>query len=118
MFLAVLVFLLLFHLVSFLLPFCQGLQNLQQLNKGTKALVCDVQRVTPCLSPKESGARGFPDGPVVKNLPCNAEVTGSISGRGTKIPHASGQLSPSPPQAEKHKQTKAARCKEDPAGCS
>lgn len=34
-------------------------------------------------------ARGdFPGGPGVKNLPCRAGVEGSISGRGSKIPHA------------------------------
>ena len=31
---------------------------------------------------------------MVKNLPSNAGDTGSIPGRGTKIPHAMGQLSP------------------------
>ena len=31
-------------------------------------------------------------GPVVKNAPANAGDTGSISGQGTKIPQASGQL--------------------------
>ena len=36
----------------------------------------------------------FPGGPVVKNLPCNAGDVGSIPGWGTKIPHASDQLSP------------------------
>ena len=30
----------------------------------------------------------FPDGPVVKNLPCNAGDVGSILGWGTKIPQA------------------------------
>ena len=34
-----------------------------------------------------------PGGPVVKNLPCNAEATGSILGLGARIPHASEQLS-------------------------
>ena len=38
--------------------------------------------------------RNFPGGPVVKNPPCNAGDAGSISGRGTKIPHAAGKLSP------------------------
>ena len=38
--------------------------------------------------------RDFPGGPVVKNLPSNAGDVGSISGQGTKIPHATGQLSP------------------------
>ena len=37
--------------------------------------------------------RDFPGGPVVKNPPSNAGDTGSISGQGTKIPHAVGQLS-------------------------
>ena len=36
----------------------------------------------------------FPDGPVVKNPPCNAEDAGSIPDQGTKIPRATGQLSP------------------------
>ena len=37
--------------------------------------------------------RDFPSNPVVKSPPSNAGVTGSIPGRGTKIPHAVGQLS-------------------------
>ena len=36
---------------------------------------------------------GFPDGPVVKNLPCNAGEQGSFSGWGTKIPHTTEQRS-------------------------
>ena len=36
---------------------------------------------------------GFPGGPVVKNLPANAGERSSISGSGTKIPHATEQLS-------------------------
>ena len=36
----------------------------------------------------------FPRGPVVKNSPSNAGDAGSIPGRGTKIPHAEGQLNP------------------------
>ena len=31
---------------------------------------------------------------MVKNPPSNAGDTGSILGRGTRIPHAAGQLSP------------------------
>ena len=38
--------------------------------------------------------RDFPGGPVVKNLPYNAGDLGSIPGQRTKIPHATGQLSP------------------------
>ena len=42
----------------------------------------------------------FPSGPVVKNLPSKAEDMGSIPGQGTKIPHATGQLSPRPTTTE------------------
>ena len=38
--------------------------------------------------------RDFPDGPVVKSMPCSAGVTGSLPGQGTKIPHAKEQLRP------------------------
>ena len=38
-------------------------------------------------------ARDYPGGPVVKNPPCNAGDLGSIRGWGTKIPHATEQLS-------------------------
>ena len=38
--------------------------------------------------------RDFPGGPVVNNPPCNAQDVGSILGWGTKIPHATEQLSP------------------------
>ena len=38
--------------------------------------------------------RDFPGGPVVKNPPSNAGDTGLIPGRGTKVPHTTGQLSP------------------------
>ena len=34
----------------------------------------------------------FPGEPVVENLPSNAGDKGLISGQGTKIPHAMGQL--------------------------
>ena len=44
--------------------------------------------------------RDFPGGPVVKNPPSNAGDVGLISGRGTKIPHAAGQLSPRATTAE------------------
>ena len=36
----------------------------------------------------------FPGGPVVKNPPSNSGDAGSNPGRGTKIPHSTGQLSP------------------------
>ena len=42
----------------------------------------------------KANPRDFPGGPVVKNPPSNAGDAGLIPGRGTKIPHAAGQLSP------------------------
>ena len=44
---------------------------------------------------KNTWNRDFPGGPVVKNPPSSAGDAGSIPGRGTKISHATGQLSPS-----------------------
>ena len=41
---------------------------------------------------KNCGPRDFPGGPVVKDPPSSAGDVGSIPGRGTKIPHAAGQL--------------------------
>ena len=43
---------------------------------------------------KKSKHWNFPGGPVVKNQPSNAGDEGSVPGRGTKIPHAMGLLSP------------------------
>ena len=37
---------------------------------------------------------GFPSGPLVKNPPADTGDMGLIPDQGTKIPHASGQLSP------------------------
>ena len=37
--------------------------------------------------------KGFPGGPMVKNLPCNAGDSGLIPGGGTKIPHTLELLS-------------------------
>ena len=51
----------------------------------------------------------FPGGPVIKNPPSDARDVGSIPGRGTKIPHAAGQLSPRATTREK-----LAHCKEEP----
>ena len=42
----------------------------------------------------QQGWGDFPGSPVVKNLPSNTGDSGSIPGRGTKIPHAAGQLRP------------------------
>ena len=38
---------------------------------------------------RKDRARDFPDGPVVKNLPCSAGDMGLVLGQGTKIPYAS-----------------------------
>ena len=51
---------------------------------------------------------GGPGGPVVKNLPFNAEDSGSIPDWGTKTPHVSGQLSLCTATRE------LMNCKEDP----
>ena len=48
----------------------------------------------------EFHTRDFPGGPVVENPPSNAGDMGSIPRRGTKIPHATGQLSPLTTTAE------------------
>ena len=45
------------------------------------------------VQPKYHLLGDFPGGPVLKNPPSNAGDTGSISGWGTKIPRAVGQLS-------------------------
>ena len=54
--------------------------------------------------------RDFPGGPVVKNLPSNAGDMGSISGRGTKIPHAMGQLTHVPQLLSPHTTTREPTC--------
>ena len=45
------------------------------------------------LQLKRTG-RDFPGGPVVKNVPSNVGGMGLNPGQGSKIPHATGQLSP------------------------
>ena len=47
--------------------------------------------------------RDFAGGPVIKNPPYNAQEVGSIPGRGTKIPHVAGQLSPHTTTRERKK---------------
>ena len=54
----------------------------------------DLNQASRKLKWKLEGSRDFPGGPVVKNPPSNAGDGDSIPGRGTKIPHATGQLSP------------------------
>ena len=59
-------------------------------NRSTNPLaITDIHAYRPAK--KAIGTS--PCGPVVKNLPSNAGDTGSIPCRGTKIPHATGQLS-------------------------
>ena len=54
-----------------------------------------VNTSNPSVESCKDGALGdFSGGPVVKAPPSNAGDTGSIPGRGIKIPHASGQRSP------------------------
>ena len=75
----------------------------------------------------------FPGGPVVKNLPSNAGDVGLIPGRGIKIPHATGQLSPCTVEPTHHNKRaqnphllsarttareKPACCNEEPARCN
>ena len=47
-----------------------------------------------CISLKNFYSQDFPGGPVVKDPPSNAGDVGSIPSQGTKIPQATGQLSP------------------------
>ena len=49
---------------------------------------------SPCSTFFLKNFSNFPGGPVVMNLPSKVGDVGSIRGQGTKIPHASGQLSP------------------------
>ena len=48
----------------------------------------------------------LPCGPVVKNLPCSAQDTGSVPDWGTKIPHAAEQLTQVPQLLSQHRATK------------
>ena len=41
-----------------------------------------------------SSNRDVPGGPTVKNPPCSSGDSGSVPGRGTKVPYAKEQLSP------------------------
>ena len=72
---------------------------------------------------KKSLIWDFRGGLMVKNLPCNAWDMGLIPGRGTKIPHAKGQVSlcaatieACAPQIESlcASAKDSARCNEDP----
>ena len=67
--------------------------------QGFSKIYCECQnQIDPAelgneiTCPKHLSIWDFPDGPVVENLPCNAENTGLIPGQETKIPH--GQVQP------------------------
>ena len=57
--------------------------------------------------------RDFPGGPGVKNLPSNAGDKGQITGWGTKILHAAGQVNPRVATREKPAVKSPACRKED-----
>ena len=72
-------------------------------NRSTNPLaITDIHAYRPAK--KAIGTS--PCGPVVKNLPSNAGDTGSIPCRGTKIPHATGQLSLRATMETQHSQKK------------
>ena len=50
----------------------------------------------------KSQSRDFPGGPMVKNSPCSAGDAALIAGPGTKIPHATEQLSQHTTTTETH----------------
>ena len=62
----------------------------------------NILSCTNCTSIEKTHTRDFPGGPVVKNPPSNAGDVDSIPGRGTKIPHAAGQLSPRALEPARH----------------
>ena len=57
------------------------------------AVIRQVQGPKDSPSRVKDSAPGLPCGSVVRNTPSNAGDMGLIPGQGTKIPHASGQLS-------------------------
>ena len=64
-------------------------KNSEDKYRFTEERCCDQ-----VLVEKEYSLEGnFSSGPEVKNAPFNAGDVGSIPGRRTKIPHATGQLS-------------------------
>ena len=62
-----------------------------------------------------SNTGDFPGGPEVKNPPSNAGDTSSVPGRGTKVSHAEGQLSPGATTTEPSCLEKPVHKKEEPA---
>lgn len=63
-----------------------------------------------CSAGRESGG-GDSGGPVVENPPPGAGDENSVSGRGTKIPHTSEQLSPRAPAAEPGRHSVGPTCR-------
>ena len=62
-----------------------------QLAKNGRCCSCSLMYFPRHIKTED---RDFPGGPEFKNLPCNARDVGSSPGRGTKVSHAMGQLSP------------------------
>ena len=74
------------------------MEHLIQKNSEDKYRFTEERRCDQVLifgmSEKEHSLEGnFSGGPEVKSSPSNAGDVGSIPGQGTKIPHATGQLS-------------------------
>ena len=75
-------------------PWSTRAQELSAATKNEAALSEPTGNNIQDTSSEKAQCRDFAGGPAVKNLSCNAGDAGSISGRGTKIPHATGQLTP------------------------
>ena len=71
--------------------FVNHISNKELISKITRSWYNSIEKKKTF---KKWAKGDFPGGPVVKNLPSNAGGAGLIPGRGTKIPHAMGQLSP------------------------
>ena len=71
------------------------ISGLWVIGKKTTEVECHFHHITLRVCPINIiYDRDFPGGLVVKNPPSNAGDAGSIPGRGTKITHAVGQVSP------------------------
>ena len=56
-------------------------------------MTTDFYKVVNICFPFNEHLRGLAEGPVVKNLPCNAGDMCLMPGQGTKMPQAAEQLS-------------------------
>ena len=74
-------------------PFGREQSGKEQFTEGTVSTKALRRETLVMCSRSRKEFRDFPGGPVVRNPPCNAGDTGSISGWGTEIPHTTGQLS-------------------------